>query len=78
MESTLTTKGQITLPKAVRTALHLKTGDKVIFEILEDGTYILKPKTVDVRVLKGLVSYTGKRKSLDDMQHAITANAGSK
>jgi AbrB family looped-hinge helix DNA binding protein len=75
MESTLTTKGQITLPKALRAALHLKSGDKIVFEILEDGSYVLKPKTLDVRVLKGSVSYKGKAQNLEDMQNAIIANA---
>ena len=74
MESTLTTKGQITLPKALRSALHLKSGDKVIFEILEDGVYVLKPKTRDVRVLKGSISYKGKPQSIENMQVAITQN----
>ncbi len=75
MESTLTTKGQITLPKALRAALHLKSGDKVIFETLEDGTYILKPKTLDVRTLKGSISYKGKPLSIEDMQDAVAKNA---
>ena len=77
MESTLTTKGQITLPKALRAALHLKSGDKVIFEILEDGAYVLKPKTLDVRVLKGCISYKGKSQSIEDMQIAITQNTAT-
>lgn len=62
MESTLTTKGQITLPKALRVALHLKSGDKIIFEMLEDGAFILKSKISDVRILKGCVSYKGSLK----------------
>ncbi len=75
MESTLTTKGQITLPKAIRIALQLKSGDKIIFEILEDGTYALKPKTLDVSVLKGCIAYKDRPVSIDEMQDAITKNA---
>ena len=41
MEARITVKGQITLPKALRDAMHLKTGDKVFFEPLEDGTYVI-------------------------------------
>ncbi len=73
MESTLTTKGQITLPKALRAALQLKTGDKVIFEMLKDGVFVLKPKTLDVRVLKGCISYNGPPKTIEDIQNAISA-----
>lgn len=75
MESTLTTKGQITLPKALRDALHLKTGDKVVFEPLENGGYVLKSRTMDVRTLKGFGSYKGSRKSIAEMQDAIIKNA---
>ena len=78
MESTLTTKGQITLPKALRVALHLKFGDKIVFEVLENGGYILKPKTRNVRVLKGCIAYKGKPKSIEDMQNAITEAAIAK
>jgi AbrB family looped-hinge helix DNA binding protein len=35
-ESTITTKGQITIPKAVREALHLQVGDKVYFGVKDD------------------------------------------
>ena len=41
MESTITAKGQVTLPKASRDALHLKAGDKVLFEERSDGAYEL-------------------------------------
>jgi antitoxin PrlF len=77
MESTITTKGQVTLPKALRSALHLKTGDKVIFEELEEGGFILKPKTLDVQALKGILQYSGPIATLEDMEHAISENAGA-
>lgn len=77
MEATLTTKGQITLPKALRDSLHLKTGDKIIFEELDNGAYLLKARTTDVGVLKGCVAYNGAPATLDDMDAAIAENAGA-
>lgn len=77
MESTLTVKGQITLPKRLRDVLHLKAGDKIVFEETADGGYTLKPKTLPAQILKGCVSYKGKPKTLDDMQRAIAENAGA-
>lgn len=77
METTLTTKGQITLPKALRDALHLKTGDKIIFEAVDDNAYILKARTTDVTTLKHLVSYQGTPKTLVEMDAAIADNAGA-
>jgi antitoxin PrlF len=37
MTATVTAKGQITIPKAVREALGVKPGSKVDFKPLEDG-----------------------------------------
>jgi antitoxin PrlF len=76
MEATITVKGQITLPKALRDAMHLKTGDRVLFEELEGGTYIITPITTDVQALKGCVSYQGPAKTLEEMEAAISENAG--
>ena len=71
METTLTSKGQLTLPKAIRIALNLKSGDKVIFEKNKDGTYTLRSKTSDVRILKGSLSYSGQKVTTEDMQKTI-------
>ena len=76
MEATLTVKGQITLPKTLRDSLRLKAGDKIVFEELENGSYLLKPRTLDVQTLKGCVRYKGAAKTLDDMENAICENAG--
>lgn len=51
--ATVTTKGQITLPKKVREALGLKTGDRVLFRILERGAVMAK--TYDLLDLAGAV-----------------------
>jgi len=69
--STLTSKGQITVPKRVREALALRTGDRVGFEQRADGSVVLVPRNADVRALKGIVKRPGKPVSLDDMDAAI-------
>ena len=38
----ITSKFQTTIPQEVREALHLKVGDHVIFEVLDDGKVIIK------------------------------------
>lgn len=77
METTLTSKGQITLPKSIRHSLHLKSGDKIVFEELENGAYLLKAKTLGVKALKGSLQYTGQFRTLQEMDNAIKANAGN-
>jgi AbrB family looped-hinge helix DNA binding protein len=75
--STLTTKGQITLPKALRDALRLHSGDKIIFENQGNGNVILKTcKATDVKILRGFLKYHGPAVSVEDMRDAI-ARMGS-
>lgn len=58
MVSTVTSKGQVTIPKEIRTFLKIKPSDKVDFEV-ENGRVILKPlKTL--QNLRGSVSPKGK------------------
>jgi antitoxin PrlF len=40
--ATITSKGQTTIPKEVRTAANLKSGDRIHFTVLEDGTIIVR------------------------------------
>jgi len=40
--STVTSKGQVTIPKDIRDKLDLKTGDKIIFQVEENQATIRK------------------------------------
>jgi antitoxin PrlF len=74
MESALTSKGQITIPKAVRDHLHLSPGDKVKFFIQPDSTVVLLP-TLPMTALKGIVPSLGRTISLEEMDAAIAEGA---
>ncbi len=54
-DSTLTTKGQITIPKAVREALRLEVGDKVYFDVRDDGSVRLVARNAPVESLFGML-----------------------
>ena len=43
MATTLTTKGQVTIPKPIRDRLVIGPGSTVEFEVAEDGRVILRP-----------------------------------
>jgi antitoxin PrlF len=58
--ATLTSKGQLTLPKALRDELKLKPGDKVDFVRDSVGGYRFKPANTDVRELSGFLSHLCK------------------
>ena len=72
--STLTSKGQITLPKEVREHLGLQTGDRVNFEI-RDGSVVVEPETIDIRSLRGIARRPGKPVTLQEMDAAIRKGA---
>jgi len=73
MESALTVKGQMTIPKAIREHLHLRPGDKVKFFVHPDGTVVLLPK-LPASALRGIVKTT-KRATLEEMDEAIAVGA---
>jgi AbrB family looped-hinge helix DNA binding protein len=75
--ATLTSKGQITLPKIVRERLGLGAGDKVEFIETEPGAFRLVAATRDVRTLKGLIPKPAKPVSIEEMNRVI-ARMGSK
>jgi AbrB family looped-hinge helix DNA binding protein len=76
--ATLTSKGQITLPKEVRDALGVSTGDRIEFVAEEDGVYKVVPVTRDIRHLKGLVGKPAKPVSVDAMKRAVARAVAKK
>ncbi|GAA6756797.1 AbrB/MazE/SpoVT family DNA-binding domain-containing protein [Thermus thalpophilus] len=53
VKSKVSSKGQITLPKAVREALGLQPGEEVIFELREEGALIRPRRRVPLEALVG-------------------------
>jgi len=73
-ESTVTVKGQTTLPRDVRRALGLASGDKVRYVILDGEVRLLKSRPVNE--LAGFLARSGRKPvSLDEMDAAIVAGA---
>jgi len=77
MEATITSKGQVTLPKALREALNLSTGDKLSFEFSEEGEVRMSPKHSPVQQLKGMLPAPGSPVSLQEMNLAIQTRGSS-
>lgn len=69
--STLTSKGQITIPKEVRDALGLKEGHRLTFRIREDGVVEMRPDEVDLMSLFGSLHPKVKGMTVEDMNEAI-------
>ena len=71
MQSTITSKGQVTVPKPIRDELHLKPGDRIDFMLDEDGCGRVVPVTASVTQLKGMVPKPRSAVGLAEMDRAI-------
>lgn len=77
--ATLTSKGQITLPRAIRDRLHVTTGDQVDFVVNQDGDIVVRPVSLDVTELRGLLRRPRKRPvSIAAMNAAIVRQHSKK
>ena len=77
--ATLTSKGQLTLPKKIRESLGLKPGDQVDFVLDAAGDVRLRPGAYDARELRGFLRRAGRRVvSLEDMEQAIARKGRSR
>ena len=78
MQATITSKGQVTVPKPIRDRLHLKAGDKVEFMLEEDGNLRVAPVTASVTQLKGILSKPSVTLNIAEMNEAIATSAARK
>ena len=75
--ATITSKGQITIPKDVRSRLGVGAGDRVEFVEIQEGVFQIVAATQDVRSLKGIVAKPVKPVTIEDMGSAIIEMGGS-
>ncbi len=71
MAATMTSKGQVTIPVAVRKRLRLKAGSKIDFVENKAGELVLKPRSGDISTLYGIVKYDGPPVSIEEMNEAL-------
>lgn len=74
-EATITSKGQITIPVAVRRRLGLGTGSRIRFVPTRTGSYEIVPILRSVTSLKGAIVPPAVPVSLEDMDRAIADTA---
>ncbi len=74
IESAVTSKGQTTLPKAVREALGVGPGDRVRYAILDNGEVRILPVRPLSRLF-GVLNYEGPPVTLEDMERAVVEGA---
>jgi AbrB family looped-hinge helix DNA binding protein len=75
--ATLTSKGQLVIPKAIREYLRLRPGDRLDFIIQDNGEVVIRPAVTDVHELKGILKKPGRKPvSVVAMQKAIRQHVG--
>ena len=77
-ESTISSKGQVTIPKAIRTRMHLNAGDRLRFVVEADGSVRLAAATRDVSTLRDILPPPRRRASVEDMNTAIRRRAANR
>ena len=72
MDAAITSKGQTTIPKAIREHLRLKPGNRVKFFVHPDGGVVLP-----VSALRGMVRSPASSTTIEDMTEAAADGAAS-
>jgi AbrB family looped-hinge helix DNA binding protein len=74
----LSSKGQVIIPKVLRSRHHWEPGQELVAIDTEDGV-LLRPASAfpvtTLREVAACLSFTGKAKTLEDMDAAIKAGA---
>lgn len=58
--TTLTSKGQVTVPREIRERLGLKAGDKLAFHLLSNGTVVMRQRGRTVADIGGMLHQPGR------------------
>ena len=70
--ATMTSKGQVTIPRAVRVLLRVDAGDQIDFVVTDRGDVMVRGVSVDVRELRGLLKRPRRRAvTVEEMNKAI-------
>ena len=78
--ATLTSKGQVTIPLAVRRKLGLETGDSIVFECREGSTEVrpLRGRLTSFGVLHKFLPKDWRAPTLEEMNVGIAKNLAEK
>lgn len=77
-ESTVSEKGQLVIPRAIRQALDVQRGDKLTWMVSDDGTIRVSVAKGDLMARKGRIKSAGRSVSIEEMDEAVKAGAAGK
>lgn len=77
--ATLTTKGQVTIPKKIRKLLHLHSGDKIEIIVTEKREAVIRPISKKVDDVFCMLHQPGRKAvSVDEINKAVTSKLKEK
>jgi antitoxin PrlF len=74
-QARMTSKGQITVPKAVRLRLNLKPGDRVLFIVEDDGAVRMRAANKDISSLRGVLPPPKRKATIEEIEASIAKAA---
>ena len=69
---TISSKGQLVLPKQIREQLNLKAGDRVDLQIQDDEKIVMRPLKKSLADLKGFLPKPQRAVSLEEMEYTLS------
>ena len=76
--STVTAKGQTTIPKEIREYLNLRPGNRIDYVVDPEGRVVLRPTSYDIRDLHGILQRRGQEPvTVEDMNRVIRTRHSS-
>jgi antitoxin PrlF len=75
--ATVTSKGQITIPRDIRGKLNLHPGDKISFITDDKGKVYFLPTTRSITTLKGIVPKPDKPVTVEEMKATVKTKGGA-
>ncbi len=77
--ATVTSKGQVTVPKPIRDRLKLHTGDRLDFVLEEEGKVILRKASIPIQELEGILHRADRKSvSLEEMKETVRRRFGAR
>ncbi|MEM9481241.1 MAG: AbrB/MazE/SpoVT family DNA-binding domain-containing protein [Verrucomicrobiota bacterium] len=76
--STISSKGQTTIPVEVQRKLGVRPGDKLQYFFEEDGTVSLLPKTASISDLRGILPKPERALSVEEMEDGLAESAAER
>jgi antitoxin PrlF len=70
LQTTITSKGQITIPSYIREKLHLVSGNKLEF-VIGDNSFVVIPINKSAKSLRGILPKPGRSFTIEEMNETI-------